>query len=268
MDIRKYTQSNRRAWNEVQPYHARGRTIDLEKEFAKPGFTTLDPIITEKLMEIGLDGKRVIQAMCNNGREVLSMINLGAASGLGFDIADAFIDEANRYAHIAGTDARFVQSDVFDIDPAQWEPADIFYISIGALCWLPDMYRLFVIVSGLLKPGGKLVIYESHPFAQTLAFEDEPEYIPGHPMEVVRSYFLDGPLMYDTGIDYIGGEVYESEKNFEFTHTLSSIVNAIIQSGIDIREFTEFPHDISDLMMEQSQIGLLPMSFLLVGEKR
>ncbi len=30
----------------------------------------------------------------------------------------------------------------------------------------------------------------------------------------------------------------------------------------------ESPHDISDLMEKQSKAGILPMSYLLVGEKR
>ncbi len=268
VDIRKFTQSNRKAWNEVQPYHTRGRTIDLAKEFEQPSYSTLDSLITARLKEIGLEGKRVIQLMCNNGREVLSMINMGATSGLGFDIADAFIEEARTYAIAAGANAEFVQSDAYDIDPNQWQPADMLYISIGALCWLPDMKRLFEIVSGLLKPGGKLIVYESHPIGCTLAFEDEPEYIPGHPMEPVRPYFHDGAWEYDTGIDYVGGVTYQSEKNFEFSHTLSTIINAIIRSGINILEFNEYPQDISDLMADRANNGILPMSYIIVGEKK
>lgn len=268
MDISKYTQSNRKAWNEVQPYHERGRTVDLAKEFKNPAFSTLEGLITDKLMQIGLSGKRVIQPMCNNGREVLSMLNLGASSGLGIDIADAFIEEAREYARIAGTNAEFIQSDIYELDPSAHEPADLMYISIGAFCWLPDLGRLFQILSPMIRPGGHLVIYESHPITQTLGYDDEDEYIHGHPLEPVHPYFHSEPLVYDDGIDYVGGQSYKSTTKYEFTHTLSCVLNAVIDAGIDLREFWEYPHDISSLLEDREERKLLPLSYILVGQKR
>nr|HPI32382.1 hypothetical protein [candidate division Zixibacteria bacterium] len=93
-DTKRITEANRRAWNEATPLHQRHRTVDLRAKFAEPGYSCLDPIETAKLLQIGLAGQRVAQLCCNNGREILSLVNLGAAEGVGFDISDAAIAEA------------------------------------------------------------------------------------------------------------------------------------------------------------------------------
>jgi len=93
MDIRKYTSANRDAWNEVAPIHQNARKEDYEELFRKKDYSTLDDIITSKLIEVELE---VAQLCCNNGREVLSLINMGAQYGAGFDISDEAIKEANE----------------------------------------------------------------------------------------------------------------------------------------------------------------------------
>ncbi|WP_367153206.1 methyltransferase domain-containing protein, partial [Leisingera sp. F5] len=40
---------------------------------------------------------------------------------------------------------------------------DFAVITIGVLNWMPDLGRFFQSVAGLLRPGGRLVIYETHP---------------------------------------------------------------------------------------------------------
>jgi len=262
MDHKKVIEANRKAWNEALPYHRRGRRIDLHKEFARSGFSVLDDIITAKLKEIGLDGKAVVQLCCNNGRELLSLVNLGAKSGVGFDLSEAFIAEANELKRIAGLDCTFVETNVLDIGREYHGKFDLAFITIGALCWIPDLSRFFEIVHDILKDKGDLVIYESHPFIYTLAMEDEEGFEPERPVNPVYSYFKSDPWT-EAGLDYYGNEKYDATVHYSFTQKFSDIVNPIAQNGLIVRELQEYPHDISNGFAHIENKKILPLSYML-----
>ena len=267
MDRKKITEANRLAWNQVTPVHQKARKVDLKKEFETPGYSTLDDLITEKLKSVGLDGKDVAQLGCNNGRETISLVNLGARSAVGFDISDEAIAEANELAAIAKVDCRFVRTDVYDIGEEYHNRFDLIFISVGALSWLPDLDHFFVIVSSLLKPGGSLVMYEMHPILYIFGTEDDEGYDPNEPDKIMYSYFRTEPWVDETGIDYIGGSRYESAPSYSYTQKISDIINAVLRSGIILDEFLEFPHDISEPFRDLEKVGNMPLCFILRGTK-
>ncbi|MED0673036.1 class I SAM-dependent methyltransferase [Aneurinibacillus aneurinilyticus] len=265
MSIKKYTEANRKAWNEVTPIHQQARNIDLKEKFSTKGFSLLDEVITEKLKEINIQDKTVAQLCCNNGIELLSIINLGAKSGTGFDISDYAIQEANELAQVSHLPCTFIRTDVYDIGKEHAGQYDLVYISIGALTWLPDLQRFFTIVSDLLKKEGMLLIYDMHPFLNMFAVKGEAEF--EAPLKVAFSYYKNDPWVSYEGIDYIGGTTYKSRPNYSFSHTLSSLLNSIMKSGIHIKEFSEYHHDISCLFGHLEEENKLPLSYILVGSK-
>nr|MBN2277470.1 class I SAM-dependent methyltransferase [candidate division Zixibacteria bacterium] len=267
MDIKKYTEANREAWNEVTPIHRKARRVDLKEAFRKKGFSTLDDIVTLKFKELGIADKNVAQVCCNNGRELLSMLNLGAVSGVGFDISDEAIAEACELAEISGLNGHFVRTDIYDIGPEYNAAFDLIYISIGALPWMPDLERFFTVVAGMLKSGGFLVIYEQHPLVYMLALQGDKEFDKAEPARLVHSYFREEPWVENTGIDYIGKSRYSSKTMYNFTQPLYKIMNAIIRNGITITEFNEYAHDISSEFEHLLDNGKLPLSCLLICRK-
>jgi len=267
MDLKKITEDNRKAWNEATAKHQAGRTIDYKAEFARPGYSTLDDILTARLKQIGLEGKNVAQLCCNNGRELLSMLNLGAQSGIGFDISDAAIAEAKDYAAVAGTAAEFVRTDVYDIGSEYHNRFDLVLFTIGGLCWLPDLPRVFEIVAALLRPGGDLVIYDMHPVIYVFALDEDPEWDPEEPSRPAISYFRTEPWLSTTGIDYVGKTKYESAPSRSYTQTLANTINPIIANGMAIQELQEYGHDISGLYEHLQKLKLLPLSYLLHAQK-
>jgi SAM-dependent methyltransferase len=267
MDIKKYTEANRAAWNEVTPIHQKARKVDLKSSFATPGFSTLDETITGKLLQLGIKGKKTAQLCCNNGRETISMVNIGAAEAVGFDISDEAIREAEQLAKIAGISCRFVRADVYDIDDSYNNQFDLVLITIGALYWLPDLSKFFKIVRGMLNESGRVVIYESHPFTNMLAIENEKEFDKEDPLKIVHTYFREEPWIDDEGIDYIGKTIYKSKTNYGWAYKLSDIFNSIIESGLIIREFHEYRTDISDHLAHLDSDCKAPLSYLLVAGK-
>jgi len=267
MDIKKITGANRAAWNQATPVHQQARKMDLKKEFVRPGYSTLDDTITAILTKLDLKGKRVAQVCCNNGRETISLVNMGAESAVGFDISDAAIEEARELASIAGVDCRFVRTDAYDIGPEWRDKFDIVYISIGAISWMPNLDRFFEIVAGLLKPGAVLIMYEMHPFTYLFAEEQDPLFDPANPTKPVYSYFRKDPWVENTGIDYVGKTTYKSSPSYSYTQTMSQILSAIISSGMSIDELREFPHDISDLFAKVEEVGKMPLCYTLVASR-
>jgi SAM-dependent methyltransferase len=264
MDVKRYTEANRRAWNEVTPLHQKakqGRYFDL---FKTPGYSCLDPLITAKLGKLDLKGKRVAQLCCNDGREVLSLQNLGAAGCVGFDISDEAITEARKLATHAGIACEFVRSDIYEIDQAYNNLFDLVYVSIGALGWMPELASVFEVASRLLKTGGWLLIYEQHPFLEMLSVEPTtPE-----PLQITNPYFTDQPEISDAGLDYWGKENYQGETNYWFIHTLTGIFGSILAHGLRICLFEEYPHDISGVFQHvERQAISVPMCYILLANK-
>ncbi len=162
-------EKNREAWNEATKYHQKARNNSLQEGFKNQSFTTFDrncdEILIGKLKEIDLTDKIIAHLPCNNGRELFSLIKFGARKGIGFDISDAAISEANELKAISNLNAEFYRTDILEIDDTFNDSIDFIYISEGSLQWFSSLNDYFKIVSKLLKPSGKVLIYEIHPFA-------------------------------------------------------------------------------------------------------
>lgn len=263
MDRKGITQTNREAWNEVTPLHQKARKINFEEKFTEKGFSVLDPIETKKLHEIKVQGMSIAHLCCNNGIELFSILNaLEAESGVGFDISDEAIKEANKLQQVTGLNCKFKRTDVYEIDEDYFNSFDLVYITVGALSWLPDMDDFFQIASNLLKPKGQLFMYEMHPFLDMLDPEKKRD-----PLKITESYFKVEPWIENAGIDYLGKTKYKAKTTIEFTHKLSDIINAIIKSGIQITELNEYSHDISAVFKHLEQEQKVPLCYLILGKK-
>ena len=272
MDYKQYTDANREAWNEVTPKHQMARKENLMEKFKETDYNALDPIETAKLLELGIQGKRVVQLCCNNGKDLLSLLNLGASSGVGFDISDEAIKEANQLQAISGRDCSFVRTDVYEIDEKYYDSFDLGYITVGSLIWLPDLEQFFKIVANLLKPGGTLFLYEIHPFTNMVETDKEWEETrkksPNTSDPIRISYFKSDPWIDETSMDYIGHSTYKAKIHYNFPQKFSDILNAIIRANFVLHELMEYAHDISNEFMYLEKAGKVPLSYILTGQKR
>ena len=257
-----YTKANKAAWEQAFAPHQRARKTDAADQLLEPGFSFLDQYVLDELEQIQIRGKTVGQFCCNDGRELLSLVKLGAASAVGFDIAENFVDEARRLADKSGLAAQFVATDILDIPDTYADAFDLLFVSIGALCWFPDLSTFFAQATRVLRPAGTLLVHEQHPFTDMLATEDEPEFDPANPEKIAHSYFKNDPWVETQGIDYLGKTQYESSPSYSFAHTLSEILNALAGHGFRLDKFEEFNVDIS-MMFEPLSGKRLPLSYLL-----
>jgi len=265
--LKKYTQSNRAAWNEVMPLHQKAAKQKWDTAFMEPGFICLSENEITLLDQIGIKDKSIAHLCCNNGVELLSIKNLGAKVCLGFDISDHAVREAGERANRSGIKCEFVQSDVYEIGPEYESMFDIVYISAGGLGWLPDLKLLFNKAAEMLCENGVVFIHEIHPFSEMLPF-DNPE--DDDFLKIIEPYFKTEPYIDYGGLDYVGGIEYDSNiPQYWFVHKLSDIVMALIKNQISIERFEEYEDDISagHKRIEEARAGV-PLSYTLIGRKQ
>jgi SAM-dependent methyltransferase len=233
MSNKNIFEGNRAAWNQASKYHQKARKNSLLKSFENPDFTTFnsdyDDVVVNKLKHINFDGMTIAQMQCQNGRELLSLMKFGAKEAIGFDISDIAISEAEQLAEIAKLNAKFVRTNILEIDDKYNDYFDFIYISEGSLQWFPDLNNYFNVLSRLLKKGGQILISEIHPFVH---FFDNGFDFEKQNTDKLISYFRKGPYNYAKGIDYVGGVEYESDDFFWFMHKISDIISAILQANI------------------------------------
>ena len=260
---KQITTANRAAWEEAAPIHRTHNQAQLIESYSKPGFTDLDEVETKCLEALGIAGKDVAQICCNNGRELLSVKNMGAARCVGFDGAQGFVDQGRELAEAGGLDVEFVCTDIYDIDDEYAASFDVVTITIGVLTWMPDLNGFFAIVAKLIRPGGALFIYETHPIVQMI----EPAEA-GTPIVWELSYFNKAPYVETDGLDYYGGDKYNAKPATSFTHTMAEAIMAGINNGLAVEHFEEFPHHISNTWWNVEEWGLgLPMCYTLILRK-
>jgi len=258
----EYTHANRIAWNEAASLHAAHNNARLLEAFENPDYVQFEGDILEALKTVGVKDKSVIQLCCNNGAETLSLRNMGASRCVGVDAAEEFLAHGRQMIERAGAEdqVELIQGDVYDL-PRELEGSfDIVLTTIGVLSWMPDLEAFFRILQGLLKPGGKLVMEEMHP----ILFMYEPD-ANGGKSSIQHSYFEDHVWEETTGLDYYGGEEYESSPNFSFMHRLDAILMAGINSGLTLKSFKELDYDISFFCSDLEDSSVKPpLGFVMV----
>ena len=261
-------ESNRVAWNQALKYHQKARNNSLQVGFKDPNFTTLnrdcDDKLIDKIKNIDLSDKIISQIPCNNGRELLSLMHFGAKEGIGFDISDTAIEEANELARISKLNVKFERTNVLEIDEKYNSYFDFIYISEGSLQWFPDLDDYFSIVSRLLNDGGKILIFEMHPFAY---FFESGFDMKKQNFDKMISYFDKGPYNYENGLDYIGGVQYESKECYWFMHKISDILNSIEKNNLQIQEFEEYNLEMANNESLEF-LDKFPLSYILIAQKR
>jgi SAM-dependent methyltransferase len=258
-----YTSANKAAWNASAALHGQGEEWDaLIKQAAQPGFSVLDKDLTDAIRSLGLEGKSAVQIGCNNARELLSLASLGIQPSLGIDQSGAFLEQARSLAQAAGLEPRLVEADIYNLTESVGT-FDLALITIGVLNWMPDIDAFFRVVARLLRPGGHLVIYETHPFMEMFDPDSET------PHEPAFNYFRKDPLVEEGLISYDGVDHGLGETGYWFIHSIGQIVTSCVAAGLAITSLKEFGHSIREPEYDiyEGREAQIPMSFLLQAKK-
>lgn len=253
--------ANRASWEATARLHEASQLPTLLERFRDPAFTTFDEVEREVYAGLRVAGERALQVCCNNGRELLSLLRLGAAEGVGVDLAEGNLAQARRLAEAAGLAdrVRFVQGDALAL-PDGLGTFGIAILTVGALGWLPRLQPLFDGIAARLDGGGALFVYEMHPILDT--FDPEAGPVP------VRDYFDRTPLAEEGGPDYYEPDKIVEAPMYWFHHTLSDVIGGCLRAGLRLEHFEERPHDISMVYRAFRDLPARPpLSYTLVARK-
>ncbi|MGR3885385.1 class I SAM-dependent methyltransferase [Pseudomonas sp. 1152_12] len=257
--------SNKDAWDASAKLHKDTATWNaLLESVAQPDFSCLDPTITALLQDVGVAGKDVIQLCCNNGRESLSLFGLGARSVVGVDQSRAFLQQAQELAEVSAHNPEFVEADIHHLPERLHARFDVALVTIGVLNWMPDVALFMRHVASVLKPGGTLVIYETHPFLEMF----DPK--GANPLLPDSSYFQRDPFVLQQSIVYEGQADIAGPTSYWYVHALGSVVSGVIAAHLQIEHLQEYPHCNREELYEQyeHQPAQLPLCFTLTATKR
>jgi len=263
MKLKDYTSAQERAWDEIAPVHKGSQFETLLSNFKQPGYSCLDAVETDIWQKLNIRGKSVIQLACNNGREILSVKNLGAGRCVGIDISGEFIKQGRELAQAGHIECELERMDVYDIPESYNQQFDMVYITIGAMCWMPDLNKFFDVIVRLLKTGGHLFIYDTHPILGMYSAQDTRD-VP----EPDLSYFLAEPFLDQETCDYYTHKPQEkASPRWWFQHKLSDVFEAGLTHNMAVVSFKEYPHDVGVFSAWENKKIQFPLSYSLILRK-
>jgi SAM-dependent methyltransferase len=262
-----YLQSNRQLWNEWTNLHEQSSFYNVAG--FKAGASTLRPVEREELT--GVAGKSLLHLQCHFGLDTLSWARQGAIV-TGVDLSDRSIELARSLSAELNIPAAFVCSDLLDLPQVLSGEFDIVFTSYGVLNWLPDLKRWAAIVAHFLKPEGIFYIVEFHPFSRVFDTESEE-------LKVANPYFFsEDPFRFEMQGSFASEESTVPLHGYNWNHSLSEIFNALIEAGLTIEFFNEFPFTfrarIAGMLQGEDGLwrlarkhGMVPLLFSLQARK-
>ena len=166
-----------------------------------------------------LRGKRVLVPSSGDNMAVFAFHLLGAKV-TSCDIAERQLANAKKIADGNGWNIQFMQQDSMELDSIVESEYDLVYTSNGVHVWIPDLPKMYGNFIRVLKPGGRYIMFETHPFIRP--FDDSG-------MEVI----IHKPYYEDTG-PFVSGEITE------FAWRIMDIFNAIRNTGFNVMRMEEF----------------------------
>ncbi len=236
----EYFEINKALWNEKTQIHADSNFYGMDA--FKSGQTTLKSIEIDLLGDIS--NKTLLHLQCHFGQDTLSLARMGAKA-TGLDISDEAVNLARDLNNELGLDAEFVCCDLYSAKEHINKQFDIVFSSYGTIGWLPDINRWAEIVNHFLKPGGKFVFVELHPF---IWMHDDSF------KKIAYSYFNQDPI-----IEVNPGTYAQQDADIEMTeigwnHGLAEVISALLKQGLRLNHFEEFNYSPHNCFKDMAEI--------------
>lgn len=186
-----------------------------------------------------IKGLKIANVCGSNGRIAVPLAVLGADVTV-FDISEENKRYALELANCASVSINFELCDFYDVDLNRFENLfDIAYLEGGILHYFHDIDRFSSLLYSIIKPGGKLILSDFHPFRKINATG-----IVGKNAAVTGGNYFDSEI-HNGDVAYKNYFPQEDQANFPDCslrfYTMSEILNAVIHAGFIIREFNEHP---------------------------
>jgi SAM-dependent methyltransferase len=238
-DMNEYFAANKSLWNQRTAVHKDSAFYDLAG--FKAGTNVLTPI---ELNEIGdVKGKSLLHLQCHFGMDTLSFSRMDA-NCVGVDLSDEAIKLAREINDELKLDAKFICCNVYDLlsenrSVSKAPPLegfgeaghfDIVFTSYGTIGWLPDLDPWAKTIVERLKPGGFFYMAEFHPVVWM--FDEDFTHIKYY-------YYNKELIVMEDQPTYTGDKNEIAGKEYSWNHSISEVLNALINAGLKIEFFNE-----------------------------
>lgn len=253
-------ENNRLAWNAATQAHNSHKAD--QAAFLRGGGSTLFP---EELALLGeVAGKSLLHLQCNAGQDTLSLAARGA-NVTGVDISDEAITFARQLSIDSGIPGTFERADIYD-----WfrevlgtgRQFDLVFCSYGFLCWLSDIRDWARGIASVLRPGGRFVAVEFHPFANVFDYDwsRKFDYSTGGTSYDYPSGVGDYVAMAGAGLTpsgWIAGVAgfQNPHPGHEWQWGIGEVVTALIEAGLTLETLREYPYSNGAQLFERMREG-------------
>ena len=226
---------NRANWDERVAIHMAPES-DYETHLLRQGNYTLHAIEENEIGAVA--DLRLLHLQCHFGVDSLALAQKGAKV-TGLDFSGAAVAAARQLAAEIGSDAIFVQSDIYDARAAVEGAFDRVFTSWGTIAWLPDIHAWGKVVASLLAPGGEFYFADMHPMAMVL--DDEAAGIEGMPGWFLPYFHADAVVL-DDARDYANPAArLVNSRTHQFIHPVANVVQSLLDAGLRLTMLHE--HD-------------------------
>ena len=221
---------NIKYWDEIAPVHYKSYHI----ESLLRGNSLIDDIQKRDFYPVA--GKDILHLQCHIGTDTLSLA-LDGANVTGVDFSEESIKIARKLQERLQVKSDFLCSNIYDLKDVLSGKYDIVYTSQGVLAWLKDIDKWGELINHFLKDNGIFYIMEIHPVKYIFDDTIENELVVKHPY-----FHADSPVQWgdDDYPDYADQNYVPKHCSYEWTWTLSDIVNALMKNGLIIEQLNEY----------------------------
>lgn len=250
--MREYSAQNKKAW-EYNAYEFWLKEEGAPAEKAKE--IMADPLRMLRRVSRyfdGFEGRKIANICGSCGKKAVPLAQLGAEVTV-FDISEENRRYAVELAEAAGTKLEYQVCDVMEMDLERYGGYfDVVFMEGGVLHYFHDLDGFLGIMQALLKPGGKMICSDFHPFTK---ISDVLDF-----QQPARGYFstevFEGEMAHAR---FFEAEIREKMPKCSYRkYTVSEILNGVIGAGFVLKRFDEHPAWTKPE---------LPGEFTLVAEK-
>lgn len=221
-----YININKEAWNQKTTFHIESSFYDMPSFLN--GNSTLNSIELELLGDV--TGKKILHLQCHFGQDTISLSRMGAVA-TGVDFSDAAIAKARELAETTNTNTRFICCDIYSLPDNLNEQFDIVFTSYGTIGWLPNLDKWAKVINHFLKPGGRFIFAEFHPFVWM--FDSGFS-------KIDYSYFNEEAIIETETGTYADKAANMEVKTISWNHDLSEVFSSLINNNLEIKTFKEY----------------------------
>ncbi len=251
--MEKYSLQHKKAW-EFDTYDFWVRTAGTPKERAKKDKENPLKMLKQYANYFEkFEGIEIANICGSCGKKAIPLALLGANVTV-FDISEANKKYAIETADAAGAKIEYEVCDIMEIDMDKYaESFDVVFMEGGILHYFHDINAFMKIMNNLLKPEGKMICSDFHPFSKIsdILGLQQPT------MSYFATEIFEGEMAHAR---FYNEEIRKQIPKCQYRkYTISEIINSIIENGFSLERFDEHPSWENDK---------LPGEFTAIAKKR